>query len=158
MSGISFKLLVLLEEGAAGRVRRAAMFMKCAGTFEGSSLKEDRWFGELAMWYQAFHLEVARFKSSLGRGWHWAISIKWLFGVAWEKWLVRLSPHGAGGFASWSVSEDVWEDKEWECLMHGMGRRHWILIPWHGPGTWRQFSKPREVATMGVLLCQHPIF
>lgn len=21
------------------------MFMKCAGTFEGSSLKEDRWFG-----------------------------------------------------------------------------------------------------------------
>lgn len=49
MSGISFKLLVLLEEGAAGGVRRAAMFMKCAGTFEGSSLKEDRWFGELAM-------------------------------------------------------------------------------------------------------------
>lgn len=49
MSGISFELLFLLEEGAAGGVRRAGMFMKCAGTFEGSSLKEDRWLGELAM-------------------------------------------------------------------------------------------------------------
>lgn len=158
MSGISFELLVLLEEGAAGGVRRAAMFMKCAGTFEGSSLKEDRWFGELAMWYQAFHLEVAQFKSSLGRGWHWAISIKWLFGAAWEKWLLRLSPHSADWFASWSVSGHAWEDKECEFLMHGTGRRYWILIQWHGPGTWHQFSKPREVANVGVLLCQHLIF
>jgi len=48
MSGISFKLLFLLQEGGSRRVRRAGMFMKCAGTFEGSSLKEDRWLGELA--------------------------------------------------------------------------------------------------------------
>lgn len=86
------------RKGAAGGVRRAGMFMKCAGTFEGSSLKEDRWFG--GSWQRDTEPFTSRSPGSN------AAEVKdgtepspanGYFGAAWEKRLVEISSSMAGG-------------------------------------------------------------